>query len=163
MGGMIKDSTTSDVFHQMNTRMGPNEPVKEVAAVHKEFDMFSGKYNLKQAYRALHIAPSDHGERRKWFRYLDSLVDYKSDKSGVNGHDRIVSALRENFERSAPLPVYWMTHLAADDNRVLIGQGTPIPHEVQVYMTISLPTIPAGEAPKPTLAAARAKRAARKK
>jgi hypothetical protein len=163
MGGMIKDSTTSDVFHQMNTRMGPNEPIKEIAAVHKEFDMFSEKYNLKQAYRALHIAPSDHDERRKWFRYLDSLVDFKSDKAGVNGHDRIVSALRANFESSAPLPVYWMTHLSEADDRVSIGHGTPIAHERQEYMTISLPTVPTGEAAKPTVTAARAKQAAKKK
>ncbi len=163
MGGMVKDSTTSDVLHQQNTRFGPGEPIQELAAVHKEFNMFGGQYSLKQAYRALHIVPADHKERRLWLRYQDSLVDYKSDIAGMNGHDRIVKAVKDNLESAKPLPVYWTTHKAEADDRVLVTQGTPIAHETQQYLVISYPTIPAEVAPKATLATERAKRATRTK
>lgn len=163
MGDMIKDGTASDVFHQINTRLAPNEPIRELVAIHKEFDMFSGKYSLKQVFRVLHIVPADHSERRRWLRYLDFIVGYKSDQAGVNGHDRIVKAFRENLESGSVHPMFWRTHKAENDERVTVTRGHPIPHERQEYVIISLPTRPAGEAPKPTLAAARVRRAARKK
>jgi hypothetical protein len=162
MGAMIKDSTTSDVLHQLNTRLGSGEPIQEMTSVHKEFKVFSGQYTLRQAYRTLHIVPGDFKERRLWFRFLDTLKDYDSDIKGVNGHDRILKAYRENLESKQPLPIYTTTHRSAVDKRVLVSRGQPIVHENQDYLVVSVPTIPRGEAPKPTLAAARAKRAAKK-
>ena len=162
MGAMIRDTTTSHILYQLNSRLGPGEPVQEMAAVHKEFGVFSGKYSLKQAYRTLHIVPDDFRERRLWFRFLDTLKDYESDQTGVNGHDRIINAYRENLESSKPLPIHTKTHRAADDKRVTVTRGRPIVHENQDYVIVSIPTIPSGEAEKPTLAAARAKRGARR-
>ncbi len=162
MGEMIKDTTTSDILHQLNTRLGPGESIQEMAGVHKEFQVFSEKYSLKQAYRTLHIVPADFKERRLWFRFLDTLSSYESDQKGVNGHDRILAAYRENLESKSPLPIYTTTHKAASDKRVLVSKGYPVVHENQEYLVISIPTIPRGEAPKPTLAAARAKRAAKR-
>ena len=132
MGDMIKDSTTHDVLHQIGRRMGPDEATHEMAAVHKEFGIFSGKYSLTQAYRALHIVPADHQERRKWFRYLDTLNDYPSDVDGMNGHDRILKAYRENLEADRPLPSCWKTHLMKDDPRVTVSTGNAVVHEDQI-------------------------------
>jgi len=45
-------------------------------AIHKEFNVFSDNYALKQSYRLLHLVPSDHGERRLFYRFLDQLKNY---------------------------------------------------------------------------------------
>jgi len=162
MGDMILDSTTAHILYQLNTRFGAGDPLKEMVAIQKEFAVFSSKYSLQQAYRILHIVPKDFRQRRLWFRFLDTLKDYPSDRSGVSGHDRIVAAYRDNLESREPLPVHTTTHLAKDDERVTVKRGRPIVYEKQDYLVISIPTIPSGEAAKPTLAAARAKRGARR-
>ena len=63
----------------------------------------------------------------------------------MNGHDRIVRARQENLESDNPLPMFVGTHLAADDNRVKVSRGRPVPHEAQDYIIISMPTVPAGD------------------
>jgi hypothetical protein len=162
MGDMLRDPATANVIYQHNTRFGPGDPLREMAAVHKEFGVFSDQRSLRQAYRALHIVPEDFADRRKWFRFLDSLKDYTSDRNGVNGHDRWMQAIRENLESSQPLPMHMTTHLARDESRLTVKRGRAVPHENQDYIIVSIPTIPSGEAPRPSLPAARAKRAARR-
>lgn len=162
MGEMLRDPATANVINQYNTRFRPGDPIREMAAVHREFEVFSEARSLRQAYRVLHIVPEEFADRRKWFRFLESLTDYTSDRNGVNGHDRWMQAIRENLESSQPLPMFMTTHLARDEPRLTVKHGRAVPHENQDYIIVSIPTIPAGEAPRPTLAAARAKRAARR-
>ena len=163
MGGMLKDTPTNDVMHQLNTRLAPGDEINEVAGVHKEFGVFSKDSSLKKAYRTLHIVPADIKERGRWYKFLDSLSSYDSDQKGVNGHDRILQAYRENLESKNPLPIYTTTHRMADDKRVLVSSGQPVVHENQDYLVISIPTVPRGEAPPTALAAAaKPKRAAKK-
>jgi hypothetical protein len=145
MGNITRDDTVAEIQYQMNRRFAPGEPLREMVAIQKEFRIFSAQYSLKQAYRLLHIVPSDFRERDRYFKFLDLLKGYASDQDGVNGHDRIVRARQENLESDAPLPMFVQTHLAADDGRVTVSVGRPVPHETQEYVVISIPTIPAGD------------------
>jgi hypothetical protein len=77
------------------------------------------------------------------YAFLDGLRGYPSDRDGVNGHDRILQAYKENLESATPLPVHHTYHRSADDRRVLVTQGRPVIYEDQDYVVISLPTIPA--------------------
>ena len=142
MGMAISDFTTADILFQLNSRFASGQPLRNMVAIQKDFKVFSDKYSLKQAYRALHIVPADFRERRLWFFFLDRLQTYPSDKGGVSGHDRIRSAYQENLESKSPLPVYTTSHLATDDPRVKVTRGRPVIYEKQTYLVISIPTIP---------------------
>jgi hypothetical protein len=155
MGAAITDITTADMLFQLNSRFASGHPLSEMAVIHKEFQVFSSKYSLKQAFRILHIVPADFRERRLWLFFLDRLQTYPSDQKGVSGHDRIRSAYQENLEGKKPLPVYMTTHLASKDRRVTVTRGRPIIYEKQAYLVISIPTVPKEDG--------RAARAAKKK
>jgi hypothetical protein len=168
MGNLVKQQLTPhEILHKVNTRFAPGAPIQEMAQIQKEFQVFSPKNSLQQACRVLNLGPTDHGERALYFKYLDRLKRVPSDLPGVNGHDRIVKARQENLESSAPLPMYNKTHRAADDQRVTVTRGKPIPHEEQEYIVISIPSVPSKAisgpgAPSGTPSAG-AKRPARKK
>jgi hypothetical protein len=162
MGDMLRDPATAHVIYQLNIRFGPGDAIREMVAVHREFGVFSERSSLRQGYRAVHIVPEDSADRRKWFRYLDSLKDYTSDQAGVSGHDRWLNAIRENLESTQPTPMHTRTHLSRDEPRLMITRGRAVPHENQEYIIVSVPTIPSGEATRPTVTAARAKRASRR-
>jgi|SRR5215831_18660518 len=157
MGAYITDTSTADVLFQLNNRFGPGAPLDEMVTIQKEFQVFSERYSLKQAFRLLHIVPADFTERRFWFVFLEALKNYVSDQEGISGHDRIVRAYQENLESARPLPVHTTTHRLADDRRVMVTQGHPIIYEPQEYLTISIPTKPAAES-LPRRAAAEARR-----
>jgi len=142
MGMAISDAATADMLFQLNHRFGPGNPLSEMKVIQKEFQVFSAKYSLKQAYRILHIVPADFRERRLWYFFLDRLKTYGSDREGVSAHDRIRSAYQENLESKNPLPIYTTTHAASDDPGVRITQERPIIYEEQEYMVISIPTVP---------------------
>lgn len=162
MGDMLRDPATAHVIYQLNNRFGPGDAIREMAAVHREFGVFAETSSLRRAFRAVHIVPEDSADRRKWFRYLDSLNDYTSDQSAVNGHDRWLNAIRENLESARPTPMHTRTHLSRDEPRLVVTRGRAVPHENQDYIIVSVPTIPSGEAPRPSVTAARAKRASRR-
>jgi hypothetical protein len=144
MGMAITDTSTADVLNQFRKRFAPGHPLKEMVEIQREFRVFSPSYSLTQAFRLLHIVPADFKERRLWYRFLDDLRKYNSDKDGVTGHDRIRLAYQENLESGTPLPMFTTTHRAdPKDMRVTITHGQPIIYETQEYVIISIPTIPA--------------------
>jgi len=165
MGDLVKrQSTPGEILHKVNSRFAPGEPLKEMVQIQKEFQVFSPKISLQQACRVLGLGPTDHSERALYYKYLDRLKRVPSDQAGVNGHDRIVKARQENLESSSPLPMYNKTHRAADDKRVTVTRGKPIPHEDQEYLVVSIPTVPSkpiGGASRPSSAGP--KRPARRK
>lgn len=146
MGGMIEDSTTTHVLHQLNTRFAAGDPITEMAALHKQFQVFSPKKELKHTYALLNIVPPDPKERKRWYKFLDHLKTYPSDMTGVNGHDRVVKAHQDNLESSHPMPVYTQCHSAKDDPRVVVTTGKPVVFVPQDHVVISVPTTPAGHA-----------------
>lgn len=146
MGGMIEDSSTTHVLHQLNTRFGAGDPITEMAALHKQFQVFSPTNHLKHTYALLNIAPTDPRERQRWFAFLDHLKTYPSDMPGVNGHDRVVKAYQDNLESAKPLPVYTTVHAAKDDPKVLVTTDRPVVFIPEDHIVISIPTMPAGQA-----------------
>ena len=160
MGNKTRTDTVAEIQYLVNSRFAPGEPLREMVAIQKEFAIYSEKYSLRQASRLLHIVPRDFTERERWFKYLDLLKHFPSDQDGVNGHDRIVRARQENLESDAPLPMFVKTHLSADDNRVTVSRGQPMPHEAQEYVIISIPTVPAGDPDRASRIAARVRQIA---
>jgi hypothetical protein len=160
MGSITRDDTTAEIIYQVNSRFSPGEPLREMVAIQKEFQIYSDKYSLRQAARLMNVVPRDFKERQRWFLYLDHLKTYPSDQDGVNGHDRVVSARKKNLESDAPLPMFVKTHLAADDDRVTVSVGRPVPHEAQEYLVISVPTVPAGQRDRATRIAERVRQIA---
>jgi hypothetical protein len=164
MGDLVKQQLTpNEILHKVNTRFAPGAPIQEMAQIQKEFQVFSPKNSLQQACRVLNLGPTDHSERTLYYKYLDRLKRVPSDLPGVNGHDRIVKARQENLESSAPLPMYNKTHRAADDKRVTVSRGKPIPHEEQEYIVISIPSVPSKPITGSSARPAAPKRPARKK
>jgi hypothetical protein len=155
MGGFNSDRTTGNLVYQLSSRFQRGGPLEEMAVIQKEFKVFSQNYSLQQAFRVLHIVPSDFRERRMWFRYLDYLKTVPSDQAGVNGHDRIIKAYQENLESRTPLPMYTTTHRAAADDRVLVTQGRPFVYEDQDYIIISHPAMTLAESGRSPTAVAR--------
>ena len=165
MGAIVKQQRTpGEVLHNMNSRFAPGVPLQEMIQIQKEFQVFSPKNSLQQAYRLLNVGPSDHSERPLYYRYLERLKQVPSDIAGMNGHDRIIKARQDNLEGSSPLPMYNMTHVGKVDRRVTVTRGKPIPHEDQEYLIISTPTVPSKPIATPgTRSSPGPKRSARKK
>lgn len=157
MGAMIKDSTTLDVLVQLNRRFDA-DALGEMVALQKEFDVFSAKHSLRQSFALLGIVPVEWSERKRWYRFLDHLKTYKSDLSGVDGHDRVVKAFKDNLESTQPLPVSITCHSAADDPRVTVSQGRPVVFSVETHVILSIPTTPGREARKQAAGAAKERR-----
>ncbi len=142
MGAFIHDRETQDVLAQLNHRFSSGEEIQEMAHLHREFDLFSPKRTLKDAFAALNIGP-DRTRRRDWYRFLDTLKRYKSDDAKQSGHDRIVTALKQNLEAKTPLPVHYTVHSAEEDKGVRVGTGTPVVFSRAKHLIISIPTTPA--------------------
>ena len=148
MGALIKDTTTHFVLVQLNMRFGEADAFREMVALQKEFQIFSPKHSLRESFALLGIAPSDWLERERWYGFLDHLNTYKSDKPGLNGHDRIVKVRQDHLGSKNPLPVFFVCHSAKKDPRVFIKISKPIVFSPQMYLTISIPTMSGREARK---------------
>lgn len=144
MGALLNDCATLDVLAQLNHRFCHDE-IEEMAALQREFRMFSAQHGLRYAFALLNIEP-DRSERTRWYEFLEKLKKYKSDQASQNGHDRIVSALKEDLESASPRPVFFTTHRAGTDAAaaaVTVSVGTPIVFSDLEHVTISIPVTPA--------------------
>lgn len=163
MGGFVKDSTALSILVQINARFGAGEPIIEMAALQKEFQIFSPKHSLQKSFALLNIAPPPGTERERWYNYLHKLRTYSSDKSGVNGHDRIVSAIQSNLDSAHPLPMRLVVHSASQSKAVKVGIETPVIFSKQKYVVISVPTAPGREVREEIAKHVRARRRAAKR
>ena len=162
MGFVIQDSTTANVLDQLNKRFAPNE-LPEMVALQKEFKIFSAKHTLRQSFALLGIVPADAGERQRWYNFLDRhLPTYPSDLPDVNGHDRVVLALKAAFEAPRPLPANFRVHLKSDDARVTQVEGRAIIFSFVQYSIISIPTVPGRLVREQVAEVVRKRRAAKK-
>jgi hypothetical protein len=144
MGGFTKDILVGGMLHDLNQRFGPVDGIKEMAGLQKTFGVFSPQHSLKDSLALLNIGPVENwSERRGWYKYLDSLKNLPSDKSGQSAHDRIVEALGSHLASRDPLPVHFVSHSTSTNQGVRISQThTPLPHSTQEFLTISLPMTP---------------------
>jgi len=158
VGSLIKDSTTSSVLDQLNKRFEPDE-LTEMVALQKEFKIFSAKHSLRQSFALLGIVPADQAERKRWYRFLDEqLGTYKSDLANVNGHDRVVKAVKDGLGAAQPLPVFFRVHLASEDPRVIVTRGPAVIFSFATYSIVSIPTTPASLARQQGAEAAKKRR-----
>ena len=144
MGRMVSDSATGEVIAQINARFEAGEAILEMAALQKEFKIFSPKHSLYDSWLVLNIRASDPNERKRWKKWAESYMKEKvpSDLKGVNGHDRLVRAYQENLESSRPLPMFYKHHLAKDDPRVLVSTGKGPLFSVVDHIVTSIPIKP---------------------
>lgn len=144
MGGLVSDSATRDVIAQINARFEAGDAIKEIAALQKEFKIFSPKHSLYDSWLVLNIKASDPKERARWKYWAEVYMKRKvpSDIKGVNGHDRLVRAFQENLESSRPLPMFYKHHLAKDDPRVLVSTGKGALFSLANHVTMSIPIKP---------------------
>lgn len=144
MGGLVSDSATSDVIGQINKRFEAGEAIAEMAALQREFKIFSPDHGLYDSWLLLNIKASDPAERVRWRnwteRYLRRLA---SDIEGVNGHDRLVKAFQENLESPKPLPMVYKHHMHQDDPKVHVSRGRGVYHSTADHVVMSIPIIPA--------------------
>jgi hypothetical protein len=145
MGGMVSDSATRDVIAQINARFEAGDAIAEMAALQREFRIFSPEHGLYDSWLLLNIKASDPPERARWRNWTDRyLTTLPSDQEGVNGHDRLVKAFQENLESGQPLPMFYKHHLDSEDHRVLVSRGRGPLHSTAEHIVLSVPIIPAG-------------------
>jgi len=140
VGMFLKDSTALALLYQLNRRFEAGDAIEEVVALQKEFKVFSRKHSLRDSYNLLNIKPADLRERKRWYRALEHLKMYESDKPGVNGHDRLIDAYQENLESLKPLPMFTQCHSAKTDARVLVTTSRPIIFVHEDHIVLSIPT-----------------------
>ena len=162
MGAMIKDSTTLEILVQLNKRFDA-ESLPEMIELQKEFEVFSNKHSLQQAFALLGIVPTDWSERRRWYKFLDYLKTYPSDLPEVNGHDRVIKAFKDGLSTEKPIPISIKCHSAVDDPRVTVAKGRPVVFTIETHLIVSIPTTPGREVRKQVAEIARKRRAAKKK
>lgn len=143
MGAFVKDHSVPSMHAQMNARFAPGDPLKEMIALQKEFQIFSLEHSLRQSFALIHIAPHYADEREGFLRYYDWLKRRSgSDVRGMNGHDRIITVIKNDLESKDPLPIYFTSHLATPRNiKVLSSVKAPLHFSRQRYRTISLPNL----------------------
>ena len=144
MGRMVSDSATRDVIAQINARFEAGEAIQEMAALQKEFKIFSPKHSLYDSWLVLNIKAEDPRERARWKKWAEVYMKEQvpSDLKGVSGHDRLVRAYQENLESSHPLPMFYTHHLAKDDPRVLVSTGIGPLFCVAEHIITSIPIKP---------------------
>ncbi len=151
MGRFHDDTTTRSVVHKINSRFAAGDPLTEMTALHKQFRLFTATHRLKETSALLGIVPDHPGERKAWGDYLDNVLkSYESDMKGVDGHERIVKAYADNFNRTHPLPVHTKLHPITTDKRVIVTEDRPDPLAPVDHVVNSIPVQPrmqrAGEA-----------------
>ena len=145
MGGYLPDINVAGLLEQLNLRFGPNQAITEMLVLQREFNVFSREHSLEHSFGLLNVAPSNHwGHRRGWYKYLSSLTQYPSDREGENGHDRVISALREHLEKEEPIPVHFTSHDSNSDKRVKVSDRPEraLPYSTQEFLVVSLPMTP---------------------
>lgn len=146
MGAYVPDINVSGIFEQLNLRFGPGDAIKEMCALQKEFEIFSEKHSLRQSIALLNLGPGNHWpHRRGWYKLLDDLKGYPSDRKGQNAHDRMMSALRDHLGLGQPVPIHFTCHDAGKDERLKVtapGRRRALVYSTQDYLIVSLPLRP---------------------
>ncbi len=145
MGGLVADINVAGLFEQLNLRFGPNEAITEMLALHKEFDLFSKKHSLRESFALLNLGPANNwSHRRGWYKYLDLLKTYPSDKDGQSAHDRLVSVLRNHLGKGKPVPIHFTSHDTSKKKSLKVSSKPEraLPYSKVEFLVVSLPMTP---------------------
>jgi hypothetical protein len=136
MGALVNDPNVPQAQVVLNSRFAPGDPLREMIAIQKEFDVFSLKHSLAHVSSLLNIAPPEAKDRRGWFKFCTYLKSVPSDKKGMSAHDRIITAVRENLASARPLPVFFTWH---PGNKLEVSKGFALSFSKTQYLIISAP------------------------
>jgi hypothetical protein len=136
MGALVYDPNVPEAQTVLNSRFAPGDPLKEMIAIQKEFDVFSLKHSLASTSSLLNIAPSQAKDRRGWFKFCNHLRDVPSDTKGMNGHDRVITAVRDDLASAHPLPIFFTWHPGV---RLEVSKGRALSFSKTEYLIISAP------------------------
>lgn len=142
MGGFVADKHVPSIIVQLDLRF-QGDSLAEMVGLQKEFKIFSPHHSLASAAALLNLAPEGK-DRRGWFLFLNGLKKVPSDMTKLNGHDRIVSALKKNLESKVPMQVHFTSHPASAIAGVTVALERPFSYTRTEYLTISAPTGRAG-------------------
>jgi hypothetical protein len=146
MGEYVKQNFVPMILAQMNFRFGPGDPLREIVALQKEFEIFSPEHSLRDSFNLLNVGPQDERQRRGFFRYLDDLKNVEAEGAGLkklDGHTAIITALKRNLEGKGPMPVFFAYHLSTRGKQaVKVTTTAAMEFSPIKYLTISLPTLP---------------------
>ncbi len=142
MGGFVADKSVPSIIAQLDSRF-QGESLAEMVGLQKEFKIFSPRHTLASAAALLDLAPEGK-DRRGWFLFLNGLKKVPSDVTRLNGHDRIVSALKKNLDAKSPMQVHFTSHPATSNPGVIVTLERPFSYSRTEYLTVSAPTGRAG-------------------
>jgi hypothetical protein len=157
----MKDSTTLDILVQLNKRFEVGDAITEMVELQKEFKIFSPEHSLRHSFALLGIVPSDWSERKRWYKFLDYLKTYESDRPDIDGNTRVIQAFIEDLESEKPLPITIRCHEARENPRVFVYTGRPVIFSLEEHCVISIPTTPGRNAREEAAATARRRRPSR--
>jgi hypothetical protein len=125
---------------QVNARFAEGDPIREMAALQREFAVFSGKHDLQASAAVLGLVPAGSKEREGWLKYLEYLKTVDSPGSSLNGHDLIRDLLKRNLEGAAS-PVHFEIHDGEKDPHVRVKEPQPqVAFSQTAYLVVSVPT-----------------------
>lgn len=136
MGALVHDPNVPQAQVVLNSRFAPGDPLREMVAIQKEFDVFSLNHSLASASSLLNIAPPQEKDRRGWFKFCNHLRKVPSDKKGVSAHDRIIAAVRDDLASAKPLPIFFTWH---PGTKLQVQKGFPLSFSKTQYLIISAP------------------------
>lgn len=145
MGSLVKDITVFRGQGELNARFGIGDPIQEMAALQKEFQMFSVAHDLRTAAALLGLAPDEEPQRKQWLGFIDHLKKVPSNVAHQSGHDLIRATLQKNLE-GKKLPVFFTYHNGAKEPRVLVSTAQPLVFSTAPHVVVSVPTQNAREA-----------------
>jgi hypothetical protein len=150
------DHLISSLLDLANLRFAPSyqastspelikDGIIEMIALQKEFKVFSQEHSLSASFAVLGLGGFWNTTlKNKLYGYLDESLARTPSETEEFGNQRIISALQQNLEseRPPPRPVYFTTHDAKLDGRVLVRTGRPLVYMSNEYLIISLPMTP---------------------
>lgn len=136
MGALVQDPNVPQAQTVLNSRFAPGDPLKEMIAIQKEFDVFSLGHSLASTSSLLNIAPPQAKDRRGWFKFCNHLKDVPSDRKGMTAHDRVITAVRDDLASANPLPIYFTWHPGV---KLEVSKGYPLSFSKTEYLIISAP------------------------
>ncbi|KQT85436.1 hypothetical protein [Aurantimonas sp. Leaf443] len=155
------DILIGSLFEFLNLRFAPRLPpapnaellidenfggVEEMVALQREFAIFQKGRSFRESAAIMNLGGFwSPRARNRWYRLLEDLTSYPSNRGGLDGDAAIVEAIVDNLENGRALPILFGAHDSSDATQrlVLIGQERrAVVFIDEDYLTVSLPMRP---------------------
>lgn len=159
MGALMAedDIYIGTLMEQFNLRFGPSQNeqgfsggVSEIGALQAEFGIFDPPHTFAECATLLGLGGLQNNRaKNRWFKLLSVLPSLPSDKASENGDQRIMNALKANFDKGgAQRPCFMKAHDSRGEygpKVIVTVPDKPIFYIEKEYLTISLPMKPGGK------------------